>query len=478
MSRFRWSFAVALLLSALCDVCVSAETRTFKAGAVVADITPLSFPVEVAGSMSPILATETHDALSARCLVLDNGKSVIAMVVCDSCMIPRDVFDAAKQLASQKTGIPSSHIVCSATHSHSAVCATPIFQSKPNKEYLELLKTRIAEGVQKAFEQREPAKIGCALGNVPQHVFNRRWFLRPDVKLDDPFDLGIDKVRMNPQANHTSLVRPAGPTDPQLPILVVQAVDGRPIALWANYSLHYIGGVPGKSVSADYFGEFAKQIGEVLKAANHSPPFVAAMTNGTSADINNINFFEGTTSQPPFGQIQRVSADIAKAASIAYQRTVFLDWVPLEVRQEEIELGVRKPDATEIARAKELLASGGPGPWSDRRLIYASETLHMSEYPNKVPVMLQAIRIGDLGIATTPCETFVETGLAIKQESPFPITFTIELANGYNGYLPTPEQHALGGYETWRAKSSYLTVDAEPRVRSTLLKLLHELARE
>ena len=55
---------------------------------------------------------------------------------------------------------------------------------------------------------------------------------------------------------------------------------------------------------------------------------------------------------------------------------------------------------------------------------------------------------------------FVEIGLEIKKKSPLKPTFTIELANGYNGYLPTPEQHELGGYETWRARSSYLEVDA------------------
>jgi hypothetical protein len=52
----------------------------------------------------------------------------------------------------------------------------------------------------------------------------------------------------------------------------------------------------------------------------------------------------------------------------------------------------------------------------------------------------------------------------------------IELANGYNGYLPTPEQHTLGGYETWRAKSSYLARDAEPQLRRTLLQLLDQVA--
>ena len=143
----------------------------------------------------------------------------------------------------------------------------------------------------------------------------------------------------------------------------------------------------------------------------------------------------------------------------------------------EIELGTRRPAAVELARAKKLLTEAGPGPWTDRRLIYAKETLDMAKYPATVQVKLQAIRIGGLGIVSSPCETFVETGLAIKKLSPLKPTFTIELANGYNGYLPTPSQHALGGYETWRAKSSYLAVDAEPQIRRTLLKLLDQVAR-
>ena len=139
---------------------------------------------------------------------------------------------------------------------------------------------------------------------------------------------------------------------------------------------------------------------------------------------------------------------------------------------------MRLPTAEDIARAKALLKKAGPGPYRKREDIYARETMLLSKYPQTVRVKLQAIRIGNLGIVSSPCETFVETGLAIKQQSPLKPTFTIELANGYNGYLPTPEHHKLGGYETWRARSSYLAVDAEPKIRRTLLELLKQVAKE
>ena len=107
--------------------------------------------------------------------------------------------------------------------------------------------------------------------------------------------------------------------------------------------------------------------------------------------------------------------------------------------------------------------------------IYARETVQMANYPDEVSIILQAMRIGDLAITATPCETFVEIGLELKQKSPIKPQFTIQLANGYNAYLPTPEQHALGGYETWRAKSSYLEAGASPKIVATLLGLLEQL---
>ncbi|HVJ67732.1 MAG TPA: hypothetical protein VM510_07105, partial [Caulifigura sp.] len=107
--------------------------------------------------------------------------------------------------------------------------------------------------------------------------------------------------------------------------------------------------------------------------------------------------------------------------------------------------------------------------------IYARETVLLAKYPPQVKSLLQAFHIGDLALVSSPCETFCETGLAIKADSPFKPTFVVELANGYNGYLPTPEHHAWGGYETWRARSSYLAVDAEPKIRGALLELLKKL---
>ncbi len=449
--------------------------KVLRAGAATSNITP-PLGVSLNGGMSDRTASHIHDELHARCLVLDNGTNKLAIVVCDSCMMPQSILNEAKHLAHGYTGIPMDQMLVSATHTHTAPTVTGVFQSDPNPNYPEFLAARISDGIRRAVNNLEPAKIGWGSGSDPTQVFNRRWKMKDTLKLVDPFGR-TDRVRMNPPRASAELVEPAGPTDPEIGILSVRAADGRPLALLANYSLHYGGGVPGGNVSADYFGEFARRVGQMLSADRLDPPFVGILSNGTSGDINNINFRQAGESREPFAQIrmvaQRVAAEAARVAgSIDYH-----DWVPLEMREARLRLGRRPTPKAEVERAKFILSKAEGPTLRGIQQIYARETVLLNEYPPVVETIVQAVKIGEMGIATSPCETFVETGLAIKAQSPLKPTFTIELANDYRGYLPTAEHHKLGGYETWRARSSYLEVAAEAKIRGKILELLRQVAR-
>ena len=86
---------------------------------------------------------------------------------------------------------------------------------------------------------------------------------------------------------------------------------------------------------------------------------------------------------------------------------------------------------------------------SDKELSYANAYKFLSETPKLEETFgVQAMRIGDIGLAGMPGEIFVEAGLAIKEQSPFEKNFTIELANGCLGYVSTAEAQTHGGYET------------------------------
>lgn len=450
------------------------DTRVFKAGAATSNITP-KLGTSINGNMRDVRATYIHDELHARCLVLDDGKERLAMAVVDACMIPRSLTDEAKRFVQDEAGLPADHILISATHSHSGGTCASVFQSDPDPEYPKFVARRVADGIRRAINNLEPARIGWGTGSVPDEVFNRRWKMKPGTPMVNPFG-GTDQVKMNPGVANPNLVEPAGPTDPEVSILSVVAKEGRPIATLANYSLHYVGGVGSGHISADYFGMFADRVQELLKADRQEKPFVGIMSNGTSGDINNIRWAgPAEPGRGPYEKMRSVAHKVAAEAVRVQQSLQYRDWVPLSVAQAELQLGVRKPTAEELVRAKDILAKAKPGPLSTMDEIYARESTLLAEYPDTVPVIVQAMRIGDLAVNAIPCEVFVEIGLELKKKSPMKSTFTVSLANGYNGYLPTPEHHALGGYETWRARSSYLEVGASPKITKQLLELLNRL---
>ncbi|MBI3875494.1 MAG: hypothetical protein HY300_05955 [Verrucomicrobia bacterium] len=451
--------------------------RVFRAGAAASVITP-KLGTSINGNMQDGTARHIHDELHARCLALDDGTNKLVLVVNDACMIPREVFDEAKRLVTTETGLPPECMVMSATHTHSAGTSASVFQSEADMEYRAFLAGRIADGVRRALNNLAPARIGWAVGREPTQVFNRRWFMKPGTKLPNPFG-GEDKVKMNPGVANPSLLEPAGPTDPEVSILSVVSTNGRPIAVFANYSLHYVGGTAGGAISADYYGMFCERMAELLGAEKQDPPFVALMSNGTSGNINNINW-PGPVAErkAPYEQMKFVANTVAAEAYKAWLTIKHADWVPLKSVQKELTLGVRKPAQEELVRAKEIMSRAKTIPrMATLDEIYARETVQMDAYPPEVKCILQAHRIGDVGVFTIPCEVFVEIGLELKQRSALKPAFTISLANGYNGYLPTPEHHALGGYETWRAKSSYVEVEASKKITATLLELQQQLGR-
>lgn len=326
-----------------------------------------------------------------------------------------------------------------------------------------------------ALNRLEPARIGWGVGKVPQHLFNRRWKMKEPVI--NPFG-GKDQVKMNPGAGNPNLAEPADGTDPEVSFISVQSSSGRPIALLANYSLHYVGGVPSTDISADYFAVFADRIQELLKADRQDPPFVAMMSNGTSGDVNNRNFGGPPEKHyPAYAKMRIVADDVAQEVLRVCKTIRYQNWVKLQAAQSELTLKVRRATPEMLDNIQKVLSRPDTAKplYYPLEKMYAKRVLQMEkEWPDQINVILQAFRIGDMGVAAVPFEAFTQTGLEIKAKSPYKPTFTIELANGSYGYLPTPEQHKLGGYETWLSINK-VEVNASCKIVAELLALFSML---
>lgn len=466
----RFAVIVSLTLASL--PLAAAEKPVFRAGAFAVDITPLDLPVIVNGGMSERLIDQVEDRLHARCIVLDDGKNMAAIVVVDSCMIPRELLDEAKELARQSTGIPTDRMLISSTHTHSAPSVHGCLGSEADAKYSRFLPPQIAKGIAQAKERLQPARIGWAVGRDEKNVACRHWEMKPGVAPTNPFGgTKDDTVMMHPGFENPHKIRATGPTDPEVPVLSLQTPDGKPLAVLTNYSLHYVGGPKG--VSADYFALVCEEMRKLV-GADEVPNFMAAHSNATSGDMWLMDY---TKPRRMFDR-QTVAKEVSAAAFAAYAKIKYFDWVPLVMVEDKLTLKIRKPTGEEVEKATEFVKTFEGRKPKTVPEVYARETLLMHAMPPTRELKLQAIRLGDLGIAAIPNETYASTGLFIKANSPLKTTMNIELANGCEGYIPPEELHKLGGYTTWRARTSCLQVDAEEKIRDRLVKLLNQVAAE
>ena len=470
--RRRTAFPASLVLCAAFFLRPSAvdaapAPRSFRAGVCAMDINPTNFPVHVLGMFTDRTADTVADPLYARCLVLDNGAERIALAVVDSCMMPRDLIDRAKELVHAETGLRTDRILISATHTHSAPSAMGGLGTPPDTNYAAFLPGRIADGIARAVRRLAPARIGWTVTTDAEHTHTRRWIYRPDKMLKDPFGELSVRANMHPGYLNPDVIGPSGPSDPGITILSVQTAAGLPVALLANYSMHYY---ESPMLSADYYGRFAEKIARLV-GADPAGPFVGIMSQGTSGDQMWMDYGRPQISPG----LEAYSEAIARKVHAAYQTIQYHDWVPLAMRETKRTFNFRLCNETRLAWARKLVAEMHGRLPRTLPEVYACEQGYLRERPT-AEVKLQAIRIGDAGIAAFPNEVYALTGLKIKAQSPLQPTFNIGLANGAEGYIPPPEQHRLGGYTTWAARTAGLEPGAEPSMVAELLRLLEEAA--
>ncbi len=483
MTRYRTRLLIltVAVCVAVVPFCMStvhgADEPEFRAGAAIVDITPQELPVLVNGGFFPREVSQVLDPLHARAIVLDDGTTKIALVVVDTCLLPKELADAAKKQIAERTGIREDRIVISATHCHSAPSLMSALGTPADEKYVAYLPGKIAEAVAAADANLQPAKIGWAVGNDPNNVYCRRFLMREGTAMTNRFGgKSNDRAMMNPGHANPNKIARTGPVDTAVSVLSILDRDDRPIAVFANYSTHYAG-VPGAVLSGDYFAVFAEKMREKIAAkigADKMPDsFVAIMSNGTSGDANCIDFYNPDRKF----DYQTVGEETAEATMTAWANIQYFDRVPLGMVERRLTLANRVPTTDEVAAAKKHLAELPGGELKTVEDVYAQSTVTMDGWPETSEVCVQAVRIGELGITALPGEMYGVTGLEIKARSPFTPTFNIGLANGYAGYIPPPEQHALGGYNTWRTQTSCLDVDAEPQIRNAVVEMLKELSQ-
>ena len=453
---------------------LAVEDHSLRAGAAAVDISPQTLPALQNGGFLQRVTNRVVAPLYARSLVVNDGKETIAIVIVDSCMFPTTLCDEIKRLASDETGIPANRILISATHTHSAPSAMMMcLGCGADEAYVKFVPARVARSIADAHENLQPAKLGWAVVDGADLTNCRRWITRSDRMGTDPFGGQTVRAMMHPGYQNPNYTSPAGPIDPYLSVLsVVSAKDETPICVMANLSMHYFG---GGGFSADYFGEVARLLeARIAKISGKAlPGFVGIMSQGTSGDLHWMDYSKlrrGISRQ-------QYSESVADRVLQAWKTIEHQPDLSLAMAEKRLTIGRRTPSKERLEWARPANVGRLDHPPRNRVEVYAQQAEWIHKNP-KAEVVLQAVRIGELGITAIPNEVYGITGLKLKRQSPLAATFNLELANGATGYIPPPEQHRLGGYTTWPARTAGLVEQAEPLIVETLLSLLETCAEK
>jgi neutral ceramidase len=435
-----------------------------RLGTAAVKITPPS-GTPMAGSYSRRGSEGVLDDIHAKAAVLDDGKTVAALVACDLIGLQGSVVIEARRLIAEKTGIPGNNVMISATHTHTA----PVLVgdstlddmtsggSQLSRDYAKQLPKWIAQAVERAHAGRTPAQVSYGYENEHKLSYIRRFYMKDG------------SVAWNPGIGNPNMIRQIGVIDPQVNVVYAETVDKRPILTYVNFAMH-LDTTGGAKISADCPAALAARLADYK-----GPEMLTIFTNGASGNINhiNVNWREPQSSPEAAKRLGTIlAADVLKA----YAELKPAEDVTLRVRREVLQLPLAKFTDDELRKAKEIVARHGDNA-TFLEQVKAYRVLDVAARQGKpFDVDIQVIALGrDIAWVALPAEAFVELGLSIKAASPFRQTNVVELANGASFYAPHRSAFSEGQFEV--VATRYAEGAGELLV-TTAIRLLAELHRD
>lgn len=436
-----------------------------------------------------------HDPLYAKALVLDNGATRAAIIAMDVVAIGH-IFDVSDDFLPElrarveaELGIPGAHLLVNASHTH-----PPRRMLCPHAEQV----ARTFDAVRRACESMVEVRVGVGVGHEDRFVINRT------LRLKDGTGWTIRQANPCPPDEE---VAGLGPVDPEIGILRVDRMDGRPLAVVYNYACHPLIGMPGGPVTANFPGFASEVIEDCLGGGA-----LALFLQGAGGDMTEVlykAFWQPRDSQP-------LGAMLGQSTIKALAGITTGDDTRLQVVSETIRLPRRQDIPERIAelqaeRERLLNSMVGmalnfraflplylqyalnpdfPADYSYRYLqaeargsneITALDELNrqnIAKYLHNIRAMeriariqsnigtlrhhqalnetagedtiaaeVMGLRIGECVFITAPIEVLTQVGLNVKAASPHEHTFMAAFSNGYMHYGPPADEYPMGGYE-------------------------------
>lgn len=447
-----------------------------QAGFAERDITP-EIGMEQPGGYGKAYLRKFHDPCKVRAAVFGSAGQRVALVGVDALIIPRHVVVQAREQIRVRCGIPASHVMVGASHSHSSGPvgmvlpgeydhASPVVRklayehsSMADAGYLRRVEEEIVRAVTIADGLREPSRCSFGVGREDKVAFNRR------------FRMKNGQTWTHPGQGNPDIVEPAGPIDPAVSVIGAYDSNGRLKGCVVNYACHATTSPDGISANWIYYMERAIQ-GALDRNAT------VVFLQGFCGDITQVDN-RSPWRAPNGDEYARlvggcVGAEVVKVLLQSYAETSG----PTAAAARVLEIDRRPPSRSRVERSLATVAQD-PKQVGMTEWLFAKEIVMLDALASKWPKLeaeVQAIQVGPAVMLSAPGEMFVDFGLDIRRGSPFSITMPVELANGCVGYIPTEEALSKtgGGYETRLTSYS----NAEPSAGRRMVEAAVALAKQ
>ena len=424
--------------------------------------------------------TPVMDPLYAKVLVLDDGKTKIAIVTMDVTAIGgRKISDGIlydvgeeflpelRSRVQNKLNIPGANLLVNASHTH-----PPGRLLCDDNQQVE----RVYDAIDRAVQNMTEVKIGSGSGREERISMNRT------LNLKNGKQWSLRHTNPSPPDEE---IESTGPADHEIGILRIDRLDGTPLAVVYNFACHLLFGDARGSITANIPAYASKNIEETLD--NDCMAFFIQGAAGDAIDVNFKNFsikrdiktlgnMLGESTLQAYKNIQTKDAElnIISETITVPRRTDIPEKITL-LKQEQSELLTSLHGMT--LNFKSFLSIYQSELWLGEdmeslnkkninkylkninameklvRIQDKVDTLEKHQRINKesgedtIDMELQLIKIGDCLIVSSPAELLTEIGLNIKKASPYKHTFVAAYSNGYVHYAGPAADYDKGGYE-------------------------------
>jgi hypothetical protein len=448
----------------------------FMAGAAKQEITPVKGTI-IGGDFVSHYARFILDPLYAKSLVLKNGEKRFTIIMLDLCIVPSDLMEEIKCLVTDSIGITKEDILIACTHTHGAPDVAGILGGAVDISYRKKLPSLVLKSVKKANENCRPAKIASGKTIVSGHHMCRRYIMDEKYVAHNPVRKNPDTIKTNPFGAQKQILRPNAVVDNEIGFIMIKGLDGKWISTVANFASHYAGDWDIDTITADFYGVFADEMCSNLSATDD---FIGMLSYGTGANVNTWDFSKSDQIlKTDFKRANLIGKTIANSIFESVEGLVWEENPSLDIKYKELKIPIQKPSGGEVSDAEKILKknriNGIKLDAHGMSVLYAREQLLLNEYPDFHLASVQMMKIGSQWIGASGAELFTETGLWLKRNLKKDNFFTICLANTYDGYVVPSNEMKKGGYETWRARSSFLKDGSENDIKMAMLQLSKDL---